>query len=341
MTTTGFESKTGSLSTSQTSTAASESIQIFLVKFDRIIHTHALLHALFLSIGGIELMLLIFFFTFLVKSALLAFTLAIFFLTFFGYLLIRTYLYAKQPEQFEEIKNEYIDSCKNILKYRIGSSENHLSLASACTRLADQLQGRERTLYSLPKWLSRLQPSLDIFSSWCHWQEVHHIRELLLTSAVEEHIQLVTCEPTSMMPHAALANAYVLLSGLYKPSSDDVEPNLMNRKTPKEFQQKFRTTAERAIEEFKILNVYAPEDPWVHVQLAYSYRDLKMPLEEIHEYETLLRLKPEDTDILFRLGVRYFQQGLNAQGLRIYEQLKRYDSKRAESLIAFYGKYKP
>ena len=106
-----------------------------------------------------------------------------------------------------------------------------------------------------------------------------------------------------------------------------------------EMEAKFRATAERAIEEFKILNDYAPEDPWVHVQLAYSYHDLQMPEEEIKEYETVLQLRPNDKDTLFKLGMLYFQQGANAKGLRIYEMLKRTNYKKAESLIKFYGSF--
>jgi tetratricopeptide (TPR) repeat protein len=106
-----------------------------------------------------------------------------------------------------------------------------------------------------------------------------------------------------------------------------------------EMEAKFRVTAERAIEEFKILNDYAPDDPWVHVQLAYSYHDLQMPQEEIREYEIVLALRPNDKETLFKLGMLYFQQGMNAKGLRIYEALKETHYKKAESLIKFYGSY--
>ena len=105
----------------------------------------------------------------------------------------------------------------------------------------------------------------------------------------------------------------------------------------KVFKQKFRSIAERAIEEFKILSDYAPEDPWVHAQLAYSYRDLQMPKEEIREYETILQLCPEDKETLFKLGKLYFEQGQNAKGLQVYETLKRSNYKNAENLIHFYG----
>ena len=43
-----------------------------------------------------------------------------------------------------------------------------------------------------------------------------------------------------------------------------------------------------------------------------------MHKEEITEYETILKLCPEDKQILFRLGILCFQQGENALGLQIY-----------------------
>ncbi len=109
------------------------------------------------------------------------------------------------------------------------------------------------------------------------------------------------------------------------------------KKYSKSFKQKFRLTAEKAIEEFKILSDYAPHDPWVHAQLAYSYRDLQMPKEEIKEYEAILQLCPDDKETLFKLGKLYFEQGQNAKGLKIYETLKFSHYKKAESLIHFYG----
>ena len=97
-----------------------------------------------------------------------------------------------------------------------------------------------------------------------------------------------------------------------------------------------RPTAEKAIQEFKIIDHYSPEDPWVHAQLASCYHDLKMHSKEITEYETILKLCPEDKQILFRLGILCFQQGENARGLQIYEQLKEMQFSRADELIDFY-----
>jgi lipopolysaccharide biosynthesis regulator YciM len=66
-----------------------------------------------------------------------------------------------------------------------------------------------------------------------------------------------------------------------------------------------------------------------------------MPAQEIQEYETLLKIVPHDKEVLFRLGILYFQQGHNARALRIYELLKKAKDTKAEELIAFYDAYLP
>jgi tetratricopeptide (TPR) repeat protein len=167
------------------------------------------------------------------------------------------------------------------------------------------------------------------------------MQEILLQSSIEEHIQLVQCEPTSLDIHAALANAYVTLSSIYldprKTENYDSDRWIPSKKYSLASEKKFREIAEKAIEEFKILNEYAPNDPWVHMQLAYSYHDLQMPVEETAEYEITLKLRPDDKETLFKLGCLYFTQGRNADGLKVYERLKNANFKRAEQLITYYG----
>lgn len=312
-------------------------------QFDQMMRSYVFFNLFFLTIGCVEFVLLVIFFTFLVQSAILALSLAFVFLTFFSYFILRLYFQTRKTENFLELKDRYITACKAILHYREGVSEHYITLASACTRFADSLRGRESQFYPAPHWLKSLNSSLKKFSSWCHWIDVHRMRELLMNSAVEENIKLVKCEPTSLEAHAALANAYVMLSSLYADPcliAKEGKSWISNDKSIQSLEYKFRATAERAIEEFKILNDFAPHDPWVHIQLAYSYHDLKMPLEEIREYETIITLNPEDTDALFKLGKLYFEQGLNAQGLRIYEQLRHSQPEKADELINSYGAYR-
>lgn len=320
-------------------------IEPLLPQFCRLMKSYVSFNMFFLTIGFIEFILLVIFFTFLAQSSILAISLAFVFLTFFSYFILRLYFQTKKPEQFKDLKDRYIKACKSLLHYQEGVPEHHVALAKACCKLADSLHGKEYSLYKPPEWLDILTPTLERFSCWWHWQDVHHMKEVLLLASVHEHIKLIKCEPTNLEVHAALANAYVMLSGLYvdprKIDGVDEERWIPSDKFTGALDQKFRSTAERAIEEFKILKEYAPNDPWVHAQLAYSYHDLQMPEEEIREYEAILKLNPDDRETLFKLGVLYFQQGHNAQGLRIYEDLKKSNFKKAEQLIKYYGAYEP
>jgi len=314
-----------------------------LPRFNWLIKKFVLFHAFFVILGITELTLIIFFLTEIVQSALLAFALGLLFLTFFSYFIIKLYLETKKPELLQEIKELFLNSCKELISYKEEIPEHHLALANACTRFATVLHGKEQTYYRFPKWLDFLDPTMEKFGVFCHWHDIHYMRELLLLTSVEEHIKLVKFEPTDLEVHAALANSYVMLSGLYinpnHPEMFEDERLLSGEKVRELLKGKFRATAERAIEEFKILNDYAPHDPWVHLQLAYSYHDLGMPEEEIREYEAVLELCPDDKDTLFKLGVLYFQQGQNAKGLQVYDELKSCNYKKAEQLITYYGIY--
>lgn len=306
------------------------------------IKNYALFHGLFLFAVLIEVFLLVAFFPFLIKSSLFAFSLAFVFLTVFTYLILRSYFQTKKSEQITDIIDRFLDRCKDIVSYREGIPEHHVYLANASCKFAAQLTGKEYGLYKPPRLLLNLAQTLERLSCRLHWEDFHEIKELLLNNTIEEYLRLVRFEPTNLEVHAALANAYVMLSGLYgkgnlsEESSDQWVPP---QKSSEVFAEKFRQTAEKAIEEFKILKDYAPDDPWIHAQLAYSYHDLGMPQEEIREYEAILRICPSDLDTLFKLGALYFQQGANAQGLKIYEELKRANYKKAEYLIEYYGSY--
>lgn len=312
-------------------------------KFNRSLRFHDLFNCIFLSIAFLEIALFLSLFALLSRSTILAFTLAVFFLTLFSYFVLRLYLQAKKPDHLMDLVQEYLNRCKEVIRYQEGIPEHHIALANASQKFAANLHEKEYAFYSPPFFLQSLASTLEKFSCFCHWKDFFRFKELLLTFAIEEHIKVVKCEPTNLEVHAALANAYVMLSSLYadprKYHGYDEERWVSPERYSDSMQEKFRQTAERAIEEFKILNDYAPDDPWVHVQLAYSYHDLQMPDEEIKEYELVLKLRPNDKDTLFKLGMLYFQQGQNAKGLQVYEMLKHTNYKKAESLIKFYGSY--
>lgn len=317
-----------------------QAITSVLSQFDRAIASYFIFNTLFLIIGFAEFILLLFFFTFLIQSAVLALSLAIVFLTFSSYFILRLYLQANKADQLDRLKEQFIQAYKDHLHYQEGNPAHFVALANACTKLSDRLNEKSYRLYRLPDVLQVLDPYLKKFRNWCYWQDVHRMQELLLQQAVKENIKLVKCEPTSLEAHANLANAYVVLSTFYAaPQKNPDYAWFLTGSLVKVLQDKFRNAAKCAVEELKILNDFAPNDLWVHAQLAYSYRDLEMPMEEIREYEIMLKLHPEDSNTVFKLGVLYFQQGLNAQGLKMYGQLKFLDTKKASDLITYYGAY--
>lgn len=311
--------------------------------FDRLMRRHAAFNLFFVSLCVVEVTLLVVFFVSLAQSLVLALSLAIVFFTFFAYFTLRIYFQTKKPEQFQEIKDRYLAACKDLLHYQEGVEDHYKALANACCKFANKLHAREYNYYAPPSWFSFLAPAMERISCRLHWKDVYLMKEQMLKEAVSEHIKLVKCHPTNLEGHASLANAYVMLSGLYidprKFEGYDEDLWIPKDKYTSQFEEKFRFTAERAIEEFKILCEYAPDDPWVHSQLAYSYHDLQMPLEEIKEYEAIYKLAPNDKDNLYKLGMLYFQQGMNAKGLSIYEELKKMHYLKAESLIKYYGSY--
>lgn len=309
--------------------------------FSRWVHFSIMFNVSFVLLASSEVALFLSFFALMSQSTILAFTLAIFFLTLFAYFVLHLFFQSRRPEQIEKICEEYLQRCKTLMHYQDGIPEHHIALANAANKFAALLYEKEYTFFVPPVFLKPLASTLEKFSCFCYWKDLHKLKELLLTTSIEEHIKVVQCEPTNLEVHAALANAYVMLSSLYadprKYHDYDDERWIHPERYSEQMQEKFRITAQRAIEEFKILNEYAPDDPWVHVQLAYSYHDLQMPQEEIREYEIVIKLRPDDKDTLFKLGMLYFQQGMNAQGLHIYKTLKQTNYKKAANLIKFYG----
>lgn len=302
--------------------------------FRKTISSFVLFHLLFSSILLTQIFSIFFFFSFLSsRSAMLAFALGAFLLTCFTYFILLFYYQAKKPQQLASLKDQFLASCRQHLAMPAGVAQHHLSLADALFKLATYLQDFESNFYQIPRLFFPLSKPIHRFSTYCYREDVFRMKHLLLHAAVEEHLKQIRISPTDLEVHASLANHYVALSRLYKEALIPAR-----RKLAPHFEERFRIFAGLAIEEFRILQHYAPHDPWVHEQLAVGYRDLEMPEEEIQEIEALSKLRPQDLEVLFRLGTLYFQQGQNAKGLSVYEILKQSHYKKAEDLIANYGR---
>lgn len=310
-----------------------------LKKFCKISKSFVLFNAIFLAIFLLEIVSLLIFIPALNHSALVALCLSALFATGFSYLVLRFYFQAKKPEQIAALKEEFIESCRRLLPSPAGVAEHHLSIAEALSRLFQYLHDFEWGFYNTFAFWKFKGSSLSRLSAYCHWEDVFTLKQLLLSSAIEEHLKQVRVTPTDLEVHASLASTYVALSKLYREALQaEGHPKAAHiRKLQPHFEERSGVYSRLAMEEFKILSHYAANDPWVHEQMALGYKDLSIPEEEIREVEFLLKLRPQDKEILHRLGSLYFSQGMNAKGLQIYEELKRTHFKKAEDLIASYG----
>ncbi len=314
-----------------------------VIRFQKILKSYTLFNLFFILLISAEISYFFIHLALLEQTFVMAIHLALIFATTFCYFTLRLYAHTRKAENLISLKSDFVIACQQSAQEPESESERHLMVAHACCKLAAELHSQEYRIYTCPSWCVFLSSSLEKLNCWWFWHDVHFMKELLLQACIDEHVKLVRMEPTDLEAHTGLANAYVMLSGLYVDPRTveglDDDRWIPSNKYDEHFKQKFRSTAERAIEEFKILSDYAPYDPWVHAQLAYSYHDLQMPKEEIREYETILQLCPEDKETLFKLGKLYFEQGQNAKGLQVYETFKRSNYKKAESLIHFYGAY--
>ena len=173
-----------------------------------------------------------------------------------------------------------------------------------------------------------------------HWKDVYQMKEILLFTLIQCEIEHVKQKPLELRAHALLATSYRTLAQIYEDprKSDPEEEHLfisLEYSTPPML-HKFKRASLHALEELKILDAYAPETPWVQLQLAQLYRALEEPQKEIEAYETLLKTSPHDPELLHHLGTLYFCQGRNAEGLRLYATLQESDAAKAEELIAYY-----
>jgi tetratricopeptide (TPR) repeat protein len=269
--------------------------------------------------------------SFFVKTAMLAVLLGGILLTGFMYFILLFYFQAKKPEQVLILRERFIQSCRRSLTIPRGEVEHHLSVSQSLLKLVSCFNDFEYRYFTPPRFLRIFDKMLQKIGSFFHKDDVYKFKEMLMHSAICEHIEQIRFTPIDLEVHASLANAYVLLSKFYM---DQLESK--TNKTEK-LKGKFSLASTRAIEELQILNDYAPNDPWVHVQLAQSYRMMQMKEEEAKEYEIILQLSPNDHEVLYHLGVLYFELNQNAKGLRVYEELKKTAAKRAQDLLKYYG----
>lgn len=336
-TTARYEKKTFQFDGASFQKRTHQTFRSTLKTFKRVSRFSTFIKMVFTALILFELLLFSFFFSSFSHSSFFAVLLGSLFLTIFSYLFLHFYYEAKKPEQILELKEKFIDACRRSTTLPENTVEHHLTVAHGALRLISHLHEFESRYFHPPKGLFFLRAFMEWIGFFFHKEDVFSFKEMLFFSAIDEHIRQLRVTPTDLELHASLAHTYVLLSRLYHDYSKSLE-----EKTKKEelLDKKFQEASKRGIEEFKILSDYAPNDPWVHMQLAKSYSALKMAEEEAKEYEKVLEINPRDYDTSFRLGVLYFELGENAKALKIYEKLQSVPFPKARQLLSFYGAFK-
>lgn len=272
-------------------------------------------------------------------DAVVAISLASIMLLVFLFYVTRLYLKESLFQSALDIKNKVEEKARNE---SLEGSER----AELFSRLALSIHFLPVSLIQnsiIPKFLEAFSNRLLTFIAWT---PLHMLGEVFFLAAIDEHIQQIKKEPTNLPLHAGLANCYVMLSHHYL-EPIKAKPFLpwpgifLATSTRETLELKAEMSSKNALEELTILQAFAPDELWVHDQLAISYKELKMPEKEIEEYEVILRLCPDDHQASLRLGILYFSQGKNAKGLEIYERLRQMQPLLAEELIEHYGSYQP
>lgn len=253
------------------------------------------------------------------------------FTTLFSYAITHLYYQAKKPEHLLQIQSQFLQSCKEHIQVPPGDLQHHLCIAHALTNLASYLQNFEASCFRLPLLFKPILPLWRKIALHCYGEDVFKMKKLLLEAALEEHFSQIEITPTNLEVHASLAETYTHLAKLYR------QFGLIRKRKKEALLESCRKMEKLAVEELHILNYYAPNDPWVHEQLAKRFSQLEMQEEEMEELETLSTLRPQDIEILSRLGTLYFQRGMHAKGLKIYQSLLLLHPIKAKHLIALYG----
>jgi tetratricopeptide (TPR) repeat protein len=271
------------------------------------------------------------------RSSIIAIILGAIVLTIFSYVVLLFYLQAKKPAQINELQQSFISACRHAVSVPEGLAEHHLSVANALMKLSYYLYGIEYGYFTSALNIDFLKSLCERISGYLHQEDVFKMQESLLFRSIDEHVTQIKNTPTDLELHVSLAHGYVSLAKLYLDGQKKSLTGAFFKKNKTVLEKKFEIASKRAIDEFIILKEFAPNDPWIHAQLAQCYHSMEMYEDEANEHEAMLELSPNDGEIKFRLARIYFTLGRNAEGLQVYEGLKKEGYKKADELLCCYA----
>jgi hypothetical protein len=317
----------------------SKQIEQTLGHFQYLTRRYAFFHILFFSFFICELIALLLFLPFLAKSFLLATLVAATFLTAFSYFVLKFYFQTKKPEQFLVLRDTFVQNCQQLFIMSTDVVESRRGFLHAIYQLIHCLEGQEYQLYRIPKSFVALAPLAQKFSVWCHFGDVHLMKELLYTYCLRTQLEWVKSHPTDLDLHRSIASGYIALYKIYQDPARQGKATysfIAKEYASQEMVLKFQKAAQCALEELKIVIHYISHDTWALAQLAAVYHDLDLKEDERKTYEALIQHSPHEREARLRLGILYFQLGFMAHGLKVYEDLRRMNDPQADELVRHY-----
>ncbi|OGN62675.1 MAG: hypothetical protein A3F09_02105 [Chlamydiae bacterium RIFCSPHIGHO2_12_FULL_49_11] len=306
--------------------------QSCFASFKALVKRNAFFHLSFASCLLFELIVLIFTVS---RTTFTAVMIATTVVTFFSYLLMYLYLRNKQEEDLQKLCDRFMQEAEKPVPSHFEPAKQIFYLAEAAYAFVPLLNNEKSYRISIPPF--RFYQShivrciLQLYS-----RAILRFEEMILLALVRRHIEVLPQDPLNVDVHTSLATLYIYIAKLY-PQTIESKKNLPRSRSAREIlhRQKEKCLS-LAIEELRIVDDLSPNNPWIHMQLAFAYHALGQSQEEVKEYEILRSLNGDDTTILFTLGRLYFNLGKNAKGLEIYSSLKSCDTKKADELMAYY-----
>lgn len=239
----------------------------------------------------------------------------------------------RREEENIQMTADFIQECHNTFSPFEDKESVEMITADGAQKLSRELLGIERSLFQFSS--TSLKPAIEKLSCRLHAGAVLSLRQYLLESAAEQFINSILDHPTVCGHHKKLAIVYLEIACLYARSAGN-GPNMLWPMDTTGALNGYNAAVSKAVSQLLVAAQFDPEDPWIFEQLIECYGALKEKERQLEACSRLLTISPNESAALEHVGRRYFEHGLFAEGLNIYERLKPSDPERAQSLLRVY-----
>ena len=158
----------------------------FVKQFFRINRNYIFFHTFFIFALSLQTLNFGLFFSTLLQSTAMAFSLAALFLTLFTYFVLLFYLQGRKPEKLAQLRDEYIEGARTCIPFDPGSLEYHCCITEAIVHMISQL----RIASASSRWIlasETLTYLTEKFRIWTRWKDLLKIKEMLLLATINPY----------------------------------------------------------------------------------------------------------------------------------------------------------